>query len=213
MVDPVHSQRADLLTPAQLDALLTAFRDGAREASIAWSRWVGRHTEIAVARVDQLAMAEATELLGAAEEPLAACVMTITGRLSGALILAFDDASGWALADLLLDQPPGTASQWGEVERSAALETANIVGCAYLNALSRLFQRSSQPAELLPSPPKFTRDFAATLLQFALLDQAMVSDVIFLTETTFHVEETPANWNLLFVPSAGSVPTLGSILT
>ena len=30
----------------------------------------------------------------------------------------------------------GTATEWGELEQSAAMETTNIVGCAYLNALA-----------------------------------------------------------------------------
>ena len=34
----------------------------------------------------------------------------------------------------------------------------------------------------------------------------MSSDTIFLTETRFHLDGTPTNWNLLFVPDAYSIP-------
>ena len=50
--------------------------------------------------------------------------------LDGQILLVFEDAAGLALADLLLRQPLGTSTAWGELERSAADETANIVGCA-----------------------------------------------------------------------------------
>ena len=45
-------------------------------------------------------------------------------------------AAGLALADLLLGRPAGSGTAWGEVEESATLETANIVGCAYLGAIA-----------------------------------------------------------------------------
>ena len=53
-------------------------------------------------------MADAVAILRP-EEPITSCVMTIEGRLTGRLILAFDDASGWALSELLLDLPPDPA--------------------------------------------------------------------------------------------------------
>ena len=93
-------------------------------------------------------------MLGSGEEPICFCVADMHGRLSGHIILAFSDASGFALADLLLDQPRGTASEWGEFEISAALETSNILGCTYLNTLMReLPVIEGSPEELMPTPP------------------------------------------------------------
>jgi len=139
--------------------------------------------------------------------------MRLRGRCTGQLILAFDDQSGLALADILLDRASGSSRDWGPVEESGALETANIVGCAYLNSLSRDFpDRGADSQELLPSPPRFTRDFAAALMQFALMDQAMSADIVFLTRTEFHVDGLPVNWSLLFVPDSASLSTLREIL-
>ena len=165
-----------------------------------------------VERVEQLALHDATEVLGDSEAPIAACVMAMRGRITGQLILAFDDASGLSLADLLLDHSPGTSTSWGEIERSAAQETANIVGCAYLNALSRSFHDAAATHEVLPTPPHFTRDYAQSLLEFALMNQAAAADVVFLTETQFHIDGSPVNWNLLFIPDADCVATLESLL-
>ena len=133
---------------------------------------------------------------------------------AGELILAFDDASGLALADLLLERRVGAATEGGEVEMSAALETANIIGCVYLNALARAFPESDAGGqELLPSPPRFARDFAESLMECALMDQATVSDFAFLTRTEFHIEETPVNCNLLFVPDGPSLCALQELLS
>ncbi len=166
-----------------------------------------------VQRVVQVELAEAAAILGVADEPINACVMAVSGRITGRLILAFDDRSGWALTDLLTNRSPGAAQEWGELERSAVLETANIVGCGYLNSLSRHFAPAGATADLLPSPPEFIRDYAYAILESTLIDQAFSANTVFLTEADFHLEGTPANWNLLFLPDAASLPELQGTLS
>lgn len=202
-----------MLTERQLDAMTKIFREGAQDASRACSRWIGRTVEIVVQRVEQLDMGDAVAVLGASEEPISACIMTVSGLLAGRLMLAFDDSSGWAMTELLLELPAGSCSAWGELERSAVLETTNIAGCAYLNSLARRLQCLGEASELMPSPPQFLRDYASAILQSAFMEQVVSSDTMFLTETRFHIDGSPANWNLLFVPDTGSIPTLRRMLT
>jgi chemotaxis protein CheC len=201
-----------MLNDQQLKALTIVFRHGEDEASAALSKWLARPARISVEQVEQVPLAEATSVLGSPESPICACAMAMHGRITGQLILVFDDASGLALADFLLGNPVGKSSAWGEMEQSAALETTNIVGSAYLNALMRFFRASSGPSELLPGPPRFARDFAESLMQFALMSQAMASDVVFLTRTEFRIEGVPVNWNLLFVPDSESLAILTEML-
>lgn len=202
-----------MLPDQQLQTLTVLFRHGSDEASEALSKWLGRPSRISVEQVEQIPLAEATEVLGDQETPVCACVMTLTGLLSGQLLLVFDDASGLALADLLLGKPVGGSTAWGDIQLSAALETANIIGCAYLNSLSRFAPGTAADSrEVLPSPPRFTRDFVEALMEFALMNQAMTSDVVFLTRTEFRIEDTPVNCNLLFVPDADCLSGLDSLL-
>lgn len=202
-----------MLPDQQLRTLTILFRAGSDEASAALSKWLGRPSRISVEQVEQVPLADATEVLGDQESPVCSCSMTLNGRLSGQLILVFDDVSGMALADLLLDNPVGTSSEWGEIQKSAALETANIIGCAYLNSLSRCVpDAESWSPEMLPSPPRFTRDFAEAVMEFALMNQAMASDLVFLTRTEFRIENSPVNCNLLFVPDADCLLSLREFL-
>jgi chemotaxis protein CheC len=202
-----------MLADQQLAALTTLFRHGSDDASLALSRWLGRPSRISVEQVEQVPLCEATEVLGDADSPVCFCAMGLKGRVTGELILAFDDASGLALADLLLGNRFGTSVEWGEIEKSAALETANIIGCAYLNSLARFFpETESESQALVPTPPRFSRDFAESLMQFALMNQAMASDLAFLTRTEFRIEDAPVNCNLLLVPDAKCLATLREML-
>ena len=123
------------MTRSQLAALESSFHQGSADASQALAKWIGKPSVVEIDSLEQLPLEEATGLLAAGDEPICFCSAEIKGLLTGEMILAFDDASGLALADMLLDQPRGTADEWTEMAMSAALETTNILCCAYLNSL------------------------------------------------------------------------------
>lgn len=201
------------LTDQQLAALTTLFLKGAEEATRALSLWLCRPARLSIEEVEQVPLAAATAALGDGDKPTCFCAMSLVGRLTGELILAFDDASGLALADLVQEKKIGSSAEWGEIEMSAALETANIIGCAYLNALAPAMPEAGGAGQtLLPSPPRFARDFTESLMQFALMSQAVVSDYVFLTQTEFQVENAPIRCQLLFVPDAASLSVLQELL-
>lgn len=201
-----------LLTEQQLTALSEAFHASAADASGALAKWIGKPSVVEIDSLEQLPIEDAADLLAASDEPICFCSAEMTGPLSGEMILAFDNPSGLALADMLLDQPTGTADAWTEIEISAALETTNILCCAFLNGLSRVLSDAGKPAELLPSPPRFDSDFAASLLEFALMGQAIASDHLVAVKTRFIVDGTPLHWTLLLVPDADSVARLPTLL-
>ena len=89
-----------------------------------------------------------------------------------------------------------TSDEWSELEKSALMETGNILGCAYLNALTELTGN-----ELVPSPPYFVQDYGASVLQQALLAQAMASDEALICRTCFKREDHRLQWSVFFIPT------------
>ena len=174
--------------------------------------WIGKPSVVEIDSVEQLPLEEATGLLATGDDPICFCFAELTGPLRGELIVAFDDASGWALCDMILGKSASTTIQWTEMAMSAALETTNILCCAYLNSLSRSLSESVAPQVLLPTPPRFHRDFAESLLEFALMGQAMAGDHVVLARTRFEINAEPVNWTLLFVPDADSMLRLRDML-
>jgi chemotaxis protein CheC len=208
----VTGQSENLLDGRQLAKLETALHQGSADASQALARWIGRPSVVEIDSLEQLPLARATELLDAGDEPICYCATEMSGLLTGELILAFDDASGLAVADMLLDRPRHTTDRWTDLAMSAALETTNILCCAYLNSLSRSFSRVGTSPELLPSPPKFGHEFAESLLEFALMQQAVTSDHVIVARTKFEIDATLVQWSLLFVPDSDSLSRLRELL-
>ncbi len=200
---PTHTQLADLES---------SLHRGSAQASKALASWIGKPSVVEIDSLQRLPLDQATAVLAGDDEPLCFCAMEIQGVLSGEMILAFDDASGLALADMLLGQPRGTTTQWTEMATSAALETTNIVCCAYLNSLAACLSSPRGAVELVPAPPTFSREFAESLMEFALMDQAISLDQVILATTRFQIDGVPVKWTLLFVPDAASMSRLAELL-
>ncbi|SFH74621.1 hypothetical protein [Planctomicrobium piriforme] len=204
----------DRLNPAQLIRLREAFACGAADASSALAVWVNVPALVSIEAVEQLTPAQAVDVLGDAETPICCCAMSIEGPLSGSLLLAFDDPCGWALADLVLGLPAGSSSSWNELERSAALESTNIIGTNYSNGLANyLATAAGEALEMIPAPPLFQRDFAQSILEFALMGQVAEQTSVLIAHARFEIQDRSLLWRLLFVPNADSLQRLGQLLS
>jgi chemotaxis protein CheC len=202
------------------------FDRGAEGASQALSKWLNQEVHLTVSDVELVDLSEASEVLGPAETLVAACTMELTGGLTGLILLVFEDRSGLALVDLLLHLPVGTTTAWNDLEQSAAKETTNIVGCAYVNALAahlpstkeasltQTLRASGDPTEIIPSPPTFLHEFAGSLLQFALMEQALELNQVLMirSEFTGGGQGLNLNWTLLFVPTREALNVLAASL-
>ena len=209
------------LSASQLRLLRMIFDRGTEAASQALSKWLGQEIRLAISVVEEVEITEAVELLGPQESLVAACSMGLGGWLTGLIILVFKDSSGLALSDLLMHQAIGTATEWGELEVSAAKETTNIVGCAYVNALASHLPRATvqtsgregggtrEPealGDLVPTPPSFVHEFAGSLLEFAFMEQAIELDQVLVFRSDLRVDRPGLclDWTLLFIPSRAS---------
>lgn len=208
MSDSSHS-----LTQSQLDQLGRAFHRGAEEASSALGRWLNAPTRMTVDAVDQCPLSDVARVLGDPDRVICLCLMEMQGTLGGHMLLAFDDASGLALADLVRGRRTGSATEWGELETSCVMETMNIAGSAYLNGLAReLTARSGESLELMPTSPVFLRDFAESLLQTAFLDQAVAESQAVFARSRFEHAGQSFGWTLLLIPSPDSLRRLSQWL-
>ena len=198
----------------QIRQLSRAFHQGAAESSAALKVWLSVGTKVSIDAVEQCPLEEVTSVLDTTEEAICMCVMEMQGTLTGQMLLAFDDAVGLALADLVIGRPLGTSHEWNDLEISSALETMNIAGSAYLNGIARdLSQRTGEAISLMPLPPVFLRDFRESLLETVFIDQAVTGRYAVFAKAAFELEGNPLLWKFLLVPDADSLARMAEILS
>ncbi|NUQ66450.1 MAG: chemotaxis protein [Pirellulales bacterium] len=159
-------------------------------------RWTDGLITLSLDEVREIPLEEVSMELNLGDDLLTMVVLSLKGEIGGEMVLTFDEANGRHLAASLLHRAVGTSDEWTELEKSALTETGNILGCAYMNALTRLIQ-----AELVPSPPYFIQDFGASVLQQALMAQALTCDRVLICRTGFHRQGEELNWRVIFVPT------------
>lgn len=193
------------LKPIQLDALREVAMIGAGHAATALSQMTGQRIMISVPRLSITALEEVPPHIGASEEPIAAVLMNTMGDLSGCTLLVFPRPTGLRLAELLMRKPAGSCADLGEMERSAIMETGNILTGAYLNALSEFMG-----IMLLPSPPSLAVDMSRAVLSTAYLQFGEDPNYVLCVETEFYMREAEERLRgfFLLLPDLSSLQSI-----
>lgn len=179
-----------------LELLHQFFASATHDASAAMCCWTNGVITLTLDEVLEVPLEEVARTFDIGNELLTMVVLSLEGEVGGDMILTFDEKNGRELAATLLSREPETSDTWSELEQSALQETGNILSCAYMNALTRLISQ-----DLIPSPPYFIQDYGASVLEQALMAQAMTCDKILICRTSFHREGQELNWNVFFVPT------------
>ena len=182
----------------KLRLLRELFASAIHDASTAMCRWTNSVISLTLDEVYELSLEDAYKDLHIGDELLTMVVLTLEGELGGSIVLTFNESDGRRLAASLLQTELNPGPDWNELERSALEETGNILGCAYVNALTRMID---QP--LVPSAPYFLQDYGMSVVEQVLVAQAAARDTVLVCHTCFRQEGEELNWWLLFVPSVG----------
>jgi chemotaxis protein CheC len=186
----------DCPTVPKIHLLRELFASATHDASTAMCRWTNSLIRLTLDEVCEMPLEAACNELNLGDDLLTMVVLNLEGEIGGSMVLTFNEENGRQLAASLLQAEPSAGPEWSELEQSALMETGNILGCAYVNAITRLIDH-----ELLPSAPYFVRDYAASVVEQVLVAQAGARDNVLVCRTCFHNEDEELNWWLLFVPS------------
>ncbi|MBN2580740.1 MAG: chemotaxis protein CheC, partial [Pirellulales bacterium] len=180
----------------RLRVLQHIFSLATREASEVMSRWTEGRFTLKLGEVREVPLTDAWTELRLDEKRQTMVVLSLEGKLGGAMFFHFDDEDSRLLATALMGESPPTDAPWSEMEQSAVTETGNILGCAYLNAIARLIDQT-----VIPSAPYFLQDYGSRIFQQVLTPRDFSSDCVLIFRTGFLYSGKELEWCVLFVPS------------
>ncbi len=186
-----------------LDALRTVAVNGSYNASRSLSKWFQRGVRLTSEGFQSTPISEIASVLGDPGQPIAAIRMPLAGDIDGAILLVFPEDVGLALVDMLLQQPEGTSTSFGDLEQSSLQETGNIVGTAYANSFAKWLRLSIEPRA-----PEFAHDMACAIIQPLLMEMVAERDEVFLAMTDFQLDSRKLEWAMLIMPTAESMNTM-----
>jgi len=187
----------------QLDGLKEVANIGAGHAATALSQLTNRRITVHVPEIRVVPLEAVPELIGKPDQVIAAVLMQVLGDLTGRTVQVYPAATASRLAGILLGReyvpfPDG----FGEIEQSALREAGNILGGAYLNALSEMLGML-----LLSSVPSLAIDMAAAVLTASFLNLGVVDDPVLCIDTLFQIDELQesARGHFLMLPDNASL--------
>ncbi|HEX6939408.1 MAG TPA: chemotaxis protein CheC [Longimicrobiales bacterium] len=169
----------------QRDALREVANIGAGHAATALSQLTGRRIWVDAPQIQVVRVEDVGMLTGHSEEIVACVVMQVLGDLAGRTLQVFPERTACRLAGILLGRDDITFPDgFGEVEKSALKEAGNILGAAYLNALSDFLG-----ILLLTSVPGLAIDLAAAVLMSGSIADGDESEYLICIDTLFRMDE------------------------
>lgn len=189
------------LQAVQLDGLREVANMGAGHAATALSQMTNTRIMISVPRLQVVPLEEVPDVMGRADEVVAAVLMHMLGDLTGRTLLIFPRNAAMRLAEMLLRREEGTTHVFGELEQSAIKEAGNILSAAYMNALSDFMGLM-----LLPSVPSLVIDLCGAVLTTTYTNFGHERDYVFCIQTEFEMDaEERVMGQFLLLPDVESL--------
>lgn len=185
----------------QLDALRELANIGSGTAATALSTMVGIPIDVSVPAAIALPLADAVDAAGPADAVVTAVLLPIFGDMEAIVLLLFLPADAETMCKLL------GVDAATEVGVSALGEIGNILGSAYVGALSLMTGLT-----LEPRPPETVTDMLAAIVSTVLASGAEETDVALMLDSNLIIEGTECSLSFMLVPSREGVGELLSRL-
>jgi chemotaxis protein CheC len=196
----------NVLTELHMDALREVGNIGAGTAASSLSTMTGQPVAMAVPRASLVPIEEVPEMIGNAEDVVAAIYMGVIGDAPGHIMFVMPTAVAHAVCDLLLGGMPAGElgiSGFSEMQLSALQEVGNILTGSYLRALADL-----TGLHLEPTPPALGIDMVGALLGAVMSEVSRTSDLALMIETAFGDDTSASVGQFIYVPDSTSVATV-----
>ena len=200
--NPAYPWGLPSLGPARVDALTEVASIGAGHAATALSLLTGQRIMIDVPMVTVGWLSELVPKIAPVDAQMVGITMDMQGSLNGQTLLALPVVTAARLAGMMLRRNhPMELDGFDVLEESALREAGNILGGAYMTALSEFLTM-----RLMPSPPRLTIATTSELLRKCAPTGAADQSVC-CVETEFRFEDIGEAFRgfFLLVPDSESL--------
>ncbi len=149
------------------------------------SNMIGSIVNVGAVQLEAVPLSQVVTHAGDPEKEIVGIYLNIQGDLEGQALMMLSLTDAFHLVDLLLEEPAGTTTELGDMERSALAEVGNVGVSSFLNALATLTR-----TPLRPSTPAVMVDMLGAILDVIAAPVAMARDDVIIIRTEFVDAET-----------------------
>jgi chemotaxis protein CheC len=193
------------MTVAPLSPNLRAFlekiaSEGFKHAAEGLSGMMGRTVTAGPAAVQQVALRDIPALFGGPEAEAVGIYLRSEGLLAAQFLIAVPYLKAMELADLLMDQPVGTTTQMGSMERSALAEVGNLSTAFFLNSVDTFIGLGARP-----TPPAVMVDMIGAVIDVIISTTGGSVEAVSLLHSTLLQGGQDTQAELWMIPDADTL--------
>ncbi len=187
------------LTEMQLDVLKEVINVGAGNAATALSQLVNRRVDMGVPHIQIMSFTDMVNTLGADEDITVAVELKVFGDAPGNILYTMNYDKAYKFANTLLEKYPDKTD---EVYLSLFHETGNILGNAFLNAISKFTNLN-----LITSVPAVAIDMLVAIISSSFIEAEQYDDYVLSIDTSFMdtSDIDDPGGSFIFIPKPGSL--------
>ncbi len=179
--------------------------DGVTNAARGFSTMLGQTLSVNRLEVRWIPIADIPNVLGGPEIEVTGIYLRSEGVFTGQIMLIIPLTKAYELVDLLLDNPVGTTTQLGSLERSALAEVGNLTGSFFLTVVETVTGQVARP-----TPPAVIVDMVGAILDIVIATTSGVSDQVLLLQSTFSCGNRKVPANFWVIPDPETLTTFSA---
>ena len=196
------------MTVVEFDKIrLDAFREissiATGNAATSLSTMLGKKVDITIPNIMVEAVENVPELLGGPEKAMTAVYFSITGQISGSILLLFSSSESLRLVDILNGQKVEQIENLDEMGISALKELGNVVIGSYVRVLA-----DGLKLAISYSVPGFTYDMMGAILDEPLAHLSLEAKHAVIVESEFIVRDKIYRGHLIFILAPKAVNSI-----
>lgn len=174
------SDQPELFNEKLFEVLQTIANEGITNAAKGLSSMMGQTLTVTSPQVKTIKVKEIPTILGGPEKEAVGIYLKAEGDLSGHFMLIVPLEKAYELVDMIMEQPVGTTTELGSMERSALAEVGNLTAAFFLNSVEKITKISSRP-----TPPAVMVDMVGAILDIIVATTGGVSEHVLTFQATF----------------------------
>jgi chemotaxis protein CheC len=186
-----------------LEKMKTITGAGITSAAHGFSDMLGRTIQVAKPVARLVPLLSIPEIVGGPDEDAVGIYLRFNGDLVGQMLMIIPHQKALELADIIMDESPGTTQHLSSLEMSALGELGNLCSSFFLNSLAESSGISSRP-----SPPAVMVDLVGAILDIVVATIGGNSEQVWLVEANFIDSAQSITADFWIIPEMNSLQIL-----
>ena len=198
-------QTTDTFNQKMVNYLGKIATEGIHNAAKGFSGMLGQDLGVIDPEIKIIPLLDIAKVVGGPEDEVVGIYLRGTGQVETQFMLIIPYMRAMELVDLLMDQPAGTTTNLGSMERSALAEVGNLTATFFMNSVA-----ATTGITLYPTPPAVMVDMVGAILDIIIATTGGLSDFVLMLNSKFVLNDRAVEADFWVIPDEQTLKLLAT---